>query len=130
MSAELECGSETVGRYTCRYAPRPSVCCANGCCAIHPSSGAARKPMEIWVRVVIALSVAVGMVLVFLLLKYRDQRGLRAYQRLCEHRRAQAAEELQRLRRQQQQHTSQEMGAVPRAFAVERVPTEQPLREG
>ncbi|KPA79066.1 hypothetical protein ABB37_05596 [Leptomonas pyrrhocoris] len=131
MSTELECGSDTVGRYTCRYAPRPSVCCANGCCAMDPAGSGERKPMQLWVRIVIAFSVAVGMVLLFLLLKYRDRRSSRAYKRLLKHRRAQAAAEEQQLQGQQQppQQTSPDADAEVHAPDAEHVPTESRRRK-
>lgn len=108
MSTELECGSDTLGRYTCKYAPQPSVCCANGCCAIPSSGEQTHRPLQLWARIVVAVGVGAAMVLCFLVLKYRDRRGSRAYARMREHRRAQAAA-------QQQQQPAREVddGAPP-----------------
>jgi hypothetical protein len=96
MSSELECGSEEWGRYTCKYAPTPSVCCTNGCCAISPTGDKLHSLMPLWERIVIALSVGVAALLLFAFLKYRDRRGYRAYKRLRE------------LQQQQQQQPGQD----------------------
>ncbi|KAL7703103.1 hypothetical protein NQL31_000687 [Lotmaria passim] len=126
MSAELECGSEAVGRYTCKFAPKPSVCCANGCCAIDPAGSKTHKPMQLWVRALITFSVAVGMVLIFLLLQCRDRRGARAYKRFIALQQARAAAEQQRQEAEQQpeQQPSDQVEGAASAAADDHEPTE------
>lgn len=81
--------------------------------------------MQLWVRVLITFSVAVGMVLIFLLLQYRDRRGARAYKRFIALQQARAAAEQQRQEAEQQpeqQPSDQVEGAASAAADVHEPP--------
>ncbi|KAK7195739.1 hypothetical protein NESM_000504300 [Novymonas esmeraldas] len=94
---ELECGSAAIGRYTCRSAPRPSVCCTNGCCATSPSEADMYTGLPLWLRILVAVVAGAVMLLLSAFCLYRDRRAWRAYKLL---QREQAEEQQQR----QQEH--------------------------
>lgn len=97
MADLLECGSAATGRYTCRDAPRPSVCCPNGCCATTPYVLDAYSGLPLWLRIVIAVLAGGVMVLLFSFCLYRDRRAMRAYRQQRDRARAEGGEELQRV---------------------------------
>ncbi|KAG5492956.1 hypothetical protein JKF63_01536 [Porcisia hertigi] len=84
MLHDLECGSEKWGRYTCKDAPRPSVCCANGCCATSPYEVDLSTGLPLWGCVLVSISAASAMLLIFAACIYRDSRALNAYNLLKE----------------------------------------------
>ncbi|CBZ27382.1 conserved hypothetical protein [Leishmania mexicana MHOM/GT/2001/U1103] len=79
MPTDLECGSEALGRYTCKDAPRPSVCCTNGCCSTSPYDLDMYTGLPLWLRIVVAIFAGLAMVLIFAFCVYRDRRAMRAY---------------------------------------------------
>ncbi|GET88894.1 hypothetical protein, conserved [Leishmania tarentolae] len=100
MSSDLECGSAALGRYTCKDAPRPSVCCTNGCCATTPYEVDMYTGLPLWLRVVVATFAGGAMVLLFSFCLYRDRRAVRAYTRLQQ----EEAEERQQQPRSEELH--------------------------
>ncbi|CAJ1008872.1 hypothetical protein Q4I28_004185 [Leishmania naiffi] len=120
MSTDLECGSERLGRYTCKDAPRPSVCCANGCCATSPYEVDIYTGLPLWLRIAVAILAGLVMVLLFVFCLYRDRRALRAYRLLdnemVEERRQQLQqEELQVLHPTEPRHGENEASRMPDA---------------
>ncbi|KAG5477707.1 hypothetical protein LSCM1_05003 [Leishmania martiniquensis] len=119
MSADLECGSKAFGRYTCKGAPRPSVCCANGCCAASPYGVHMPTGLPLWLRIFVAAFAGLAMGALFAFCLYRDHRALRAYTLLKEEeakeRRQRRDEELHRLHPTGPQNVEDEASHMPDA---------------
>ncbi|KAG5478185.1 hypothetical protein CUR178_04899 [Leishmania enriettii] len=119
MSGDLECELKAAGRYTCKDAPRSSVCCANGCSATSPYDVNISTGLPLWLRIFAATAAGLAMVLVFAFCLYRDHRTLRAYT-LLKHeeaggRRQQLQEELHEVHPTEPQNDGGEASHVPDA---------------